>query len=254
MNRIVVAAMSVFVLLSSIFAQKQVLTPGKTVLQFYRLLKDKKYVEGFRLSVYRPAIEGLKPEEMKDLEADFARTFSEIPDKIEMAGEQINGDTAVVFLAYKGVEQPQQVALVLVNGEWLVGDKESLEIVRNQGAAYFFNARAAENETEIFRTLLKIVGSEALYSQRFQVYASLEELIRLNGVSKDIQDPAILGYRVTLSISSDKKTYYAQAIPVSYGKTGKLSFYADNAGIRAEDLKGGVASATSPLFQYNQFR
>jgi hypothetical protein len=235
--------------LSSVYAQKQTLTPGKTVVQFYRLLKEKKYIDGFKLSVYRWAVEGLKPEELKELEPDFTRTFSEIPDKIDTAGEQINGDTAVVFLKYKGADQPQPIGLVLVEGEWLVGDKESMQLVRTQGAGYFFNARVAENENEVFRLMLKIVGAEMIYSQKFQSYASMEELIKLSGVPKEIQDAATLGYRITLTLGADRKTYYAQATPVAYAKTGKLSFYADAEGVRAEDLKGGMASATSPLYQ-----
>jgi hypothetical protein len=248
MKQALLAAAIISLLLTDAPSQTADLTPAKTVAQFYRLLKEKKYVEGFRLSVYRVAVESLKPEELKDLEPDFARTFSGIPDKLEAAGEQITGDTATVFIKFKGSNDAQQIGLVKVDGQWLVGDKESLDLVRAQGATYFFNARVAENENEIYRLLLKLVGAEMLYQRRFGNYATIEELIKLSGVPKDIQDSAALGYRITFSLNTDKSVYYAQAVPVAYGKTGKLSFYADGGGIRAEDLKGGVASPTSPPY------
>ncbi len=250
MKRTLIAALFISLLFVPLLAQKQTLTPSKTALQFYRLLKDKKYTEGFRLSVYRWAVEGLKPDEIKDLESDFTRTFSAIPDRMEAAGEEVTGDTAVVLLKFAGAPEPQQVGLVLVDGEWLVGDKESLDLVRKQGATYFFNARIAENENETFRMLLRLVGAETIYLQKRGQIASLQDLIRLKGVPKDIEDADALGYRITLEVSSDKQSFFALATPLVYGRTGRLSFYADADGIRAEDLKGKPASANSPPFQF----
>ena len=85
-------------------AQKKAGTPTDTVISFYRGLKEKRYVEGFRHSVYRSAVEGLTPAELQDLEPDFARTFAAIPDKIEPSSERITGQTAMVAL----VVQPRQ--------------------------------------------------------------------------------------------------------------------------------------------------
>lgn len=250
MKRMAIVALFVSLLLAPTLAQKQTITPSKTALQFYRLLKDRKYAEGFHLSVYRWAVEGLKADEIKDLESDFARTFSQIPDRVEATGEKVTGDTAVVFLKFAGAVEPQQVGLVLVDGEWLVGDKESLDLVRRQGATYFFNARIAENENETFRMLLRLVGAETIYLQKRGQIASLQDLIRLNGVPKDIEDAAALGYKITLEVSSDKQSFFALATPTAYGRTGRLSFYADVEGIRAEDLKGKPASVNSPPFQF----
>src|ERR1700754_4437263 len=81
------------------FAQKGQ-TPTAAALSFYRALKEKRYVEGFRHSVYRGAVEGLSTAELQELEPDFARTFAQIPDKLEAQGEQVTGDTAVVTLKF----------------------------------------------------------------------------------------------------------------------------------------------------------
>src|SRR5260221_2109711 len=122
-------------------AQHKPGSPTDAALSFYRALKEKRYVEGFRHSVYRNAVEGLTPAELQDLEPDFARTFAGIPDKIEPGNEQISGQTATVSLKFGGAEEPQQVAMVRVGSEWLVGDKETLALVNAQGRAFFFNAR-----------------------------------------------------------------------------------------------------------------
>lgn len=225
-------------------------SPTQTVMNFYRALREKRYVEGFRQSIYRGAIDGLTPAELQDLEPDFARTFAAIPEKIEARGEQINSGDAIVFLKFDGVEKLEQVALIKIAGEWLVGDQESYTVVNSQGRAFFFNSRMAVNEGEAFDMLQRIIGAEVIYSAKFQGrIATLEELIRLGGVPKDIDDGEASGYRYALTISEDKKSFLASAIPTVYGKTGRLSFYADLDSIRAEDLKGQPANARSPIYQ-----
>ena len=54
---------------------------------------------------------------------------------------------------------------------------------------------------------------------------------------------------VILIVSADEKSFFVNALPTSYGKTGKVSFYGDISGVRGEDLKGQPASARSPVYQ-----
>jgi hypothetical protein len=225
-------------------------TPSQTALEFYRALKAKKYLEGFRVSVYRKAVEGLTPDELKDLEPDFSRTFSEIPDKIEVKDEKIDGDSALVSLKFEGTENLQPVGLIRSGGEWLVGDKETLELVKQQGKAFFFNTRITVNEAEAYEMLQRMVGAEYLYAKKFQGRnATLEELIKLGGVPKDLEDGTTSGYRFTLELRPDKSAFYARATPVAYGKTGRVSLYADVNGIRGADLKGKPAGPETPSFK-----
>jgi hypothetical protein len=236
--------------LSVMVAAQKPGSPTLTVMNFYRALREKRYVEGFRQSIYRVAIEGLSAAELQDLEPDFARTFTAIPEKIEPRGEQITGDSALVFLKFEGAEQLEQVALVKVGDEWIVGDKDSLAAVNSQGRSFFFNARMLVNEGEAFEMLQRIVGAEVIYSGKFEGrHATLQELIRLNGVPEDIEDGQTSGYRFTLAITDNKKSFFATASPTAYGKTGRLSFYADINGTHAEDLKGQPATAHSPIYQ-----
>ena len=223
-------------------------SPTQTTITFYRALKQKHYVEGFHHSVYRAAVEGLSQSELKDLEPDFTRTFTAIPDKIEPRDEQINGDTAVVKLKFEGMESPQEVALIRVGGEWLVGDQETLTLVRAQGRSFFFNARILVSETEAVEMLQRIIGAEVIYSQKFEGRcASLQELVKLGGVPKDIEDQSGT-YKFAFSLAADKKSFSATATPSNYGRSGRMSFYADLNGIRGEDLKGKPASASSPVY------
>jgi hypothetical protein len=250
MRKTVIVLLAGLLILPAAYGQKKGGSPTDAVMGFYQELKQKKYVEGFRLSIYKSAVEGLTEAELKELEPDFARAFSTIPEKIEPRGEQITGDTAVVFLKFEGIEQPQQVGLVRVDGDWLVGEKSDLDIVRSQGRQFFFNTRMSVNESEANEMLGRVIGAELIYSRKFEGrFASLEELIKLGGVPKDIEDHLSSGYRFTLTVSQDQRAFFAVAVPTLYGKTGRISFYADLTGVRGEDLKGQPATAKSPIYQ-----
>jgi hypothetical protein len=250
MKRILISFSTLLLLVAAAPAQKNSNSPTDTVITFYRALKEKRYVEGFRHSVYRSAVEGLTPAELQDLEPDFARTFSAIPDKIEPSGENTTGETATVSLKFGGAEEPQQVALVRVGSEWLVGDRETLAVVNSQGRAFFFSARMLVNEGEAYEMLQRIIGAETIYSRKFEgKNAPLQELIRLGGVPEDIEDGESGGYRFALTLSADEKSFFVTASPTAYGKTGKISFYADVSGVRGEDLKGQLATVRSPIYQ-----
>src|SRR5712692_8512728 len=83
MRRNIISVVVLIVLAVTALAQKKAGSPSEAVISFYRALKQKHYVDGFRHSVYRNAVEGLTAAELKDLEPDFAQTFAKIPDKIE---------------------------------------------------------------------------------------------------------------------------------------------------------------------------
>src|SRR5260370_37024546 len=99
--------MAVILTLSPVIAVAQAkVSPTQTAIEFYRALREKRYADGFRLSVYRGAVEGLSEADFKELEPEFARTFSAIPEKIEARAEKADGDSAVVFLKFDGIDQP----------------------------------------------------------------------------------------------------------------------------------------------------
>ena len=243
-----IAAILFSFLCPAVLAQGKSLSPTETALQFYRALRDKRYVEGFSRSVYRGAVEGLTPDDLHELEPDFVRTFSSIPAKVEPGEQKVEGDTATVFLKFEGIDEPQQVVLVKVNREWLVGDRDALAAVREQGRAFFFNTRMQVNEAEAYDLLLRVVSAQMLYGQRHQgVQISLSEMVKLGALPQDVEDGRASGYQFKITLSADAKSFIAVATPDVYGKTGRLSFYADSGGVRAEDLKGQPATIRSPV-------
>lgn len=249
MKRVVVIILLVLASTGQALAQNSKASPSETVLKFYKALKEKKYVEGFHHSIYRLAIEGLTPAELQDLESDFARTFSEIPDNIEVKSESINKDNAVVVLKFAGQEEVQTVALIREGKDWLVGDRESFAVVKQQGRAFFFNTRMEVNETETAKMLSRIYGAEIIYAKNFEgQYLEMAELIKRQAVPEDFSNGESNGYKIVVTVSSDKKNFTLTAIPMVYGKTGRLSFYVDPDGFRAEDLKGQPASKSSPIY------
>jgi hypothetical protein len=250
MTRSIISVTALLALALAAGAQQKHASPTDAALSFYRALKEKRYVEGFRHSVYRNAVEGLTPAELQELEPDFARTFSTIPEKIQARGEMITGQTATVSLKFEGSEDIQEVVLVRAGGDWLVGDQETLALVNAQGRAFFFNARMLVNESEAYEMLQRIIGAELIYSRRFQGRnIPLKDLVRLNAIPKDMEDGEASGYRFTVTVGTDEKSFSATATPTAYGKTGKVSFYADINGVRGDDLKGQPATVRSPIYR-----
>lgn len=225
-------------------------SPSQVVKKFYQHLRARHYAEGLRLSVYSPAIEGLSEEEMRDLEPEFARIIANLPAEIEPHGEQISGDEATVFVKSPQDKRMQEVALVRINGQWRVGDEQTYLLATREGRSFFFNARVRIGEAEAYEWILEILGAEAIYFKAKQRFTTLDELVGLGGVSKQLINGSESGYRFRLSVSDDGKGFRVLAVPAEYGRTGRLSFFVDQSNtIRAEDKEGQPATASSPLYR-----
>ena len=81
--------------------QPPVRSPSDTVREFYKAMREKRFREAFALSIYRPAIDPLKPQEFEELRPDFEKMALAIPVEVELGGEQISGDIATVFVKVK---------------------------------------------------------------------------------------------------------------------------------------------------------
>ncbi|MFN7947465.1 MAG: hypothetical protein U0Z53_19100 [Blastocatellia bacterium] len=225
-------------------------TPVAIVKKFYQQLHARKYVEGFRLSVYSPAVESLSPQEISELEPDFQRLAEHLPENVEISGEQISGDTATVFIKMPGADKTQEITLVRIDGHWRVGDRDTYRVVKKQGHDFFFNVRISVSENEAAEWLEEIFGAEIIYQKAKSKFTTLEELIQLGGVSKQLTSGAESGYRFELKLATDGQSFTVSAVPAEYGRTGRRSFFMDQTGvIRAEDRKGQPATAASSKFQ-----
>jgi hypothetical protein len=228
---------------SEAFAQNNsALTPTETVREFYRRMRERKFSEAFHLTIYTPAIEGLGAEEFDELRPDFERMAAAIPEKVEVSGEQISGSAATVFVKIadgnKSAEA-EPITLIREGGAWIIGDKDNQEIVRKSGKQFFFEARIETHHNEVQAMLQRINLAEQLYaSQHNNVFADMPALIATGLVPKDVEAPEGMGYRFHVSLAKDAKSWTAGAEPVRYKRTGRLSFFMDQTGIRSGDAGG----------------
>lgn len=226
-----------------VMAQTPARSPSATVLEFYKAMREKRFREAFALSIYKTAIDGLKPQEMEDLRPDFDLMAAAIPENVELNGEQISGDLATVFVKVPNMNdpagQPEPVTLMLVNNEWIIGDKENQAVVKKAGNAFFFNLRITTHQNDATDMLQKISVAELIYSKQHDgAFGDLVALIGAGLIPKDIEGTETTGYRFHITLGKDAKTFTANAEPAQYGRTGKLSFYMDQGGIRSGDNAG----------------
>lgn len=224
-------------------AQTTQRSPSDTVREFYRAMREQRFREAFALSIYRPAIDGLKPAEFDELRPDFEKMAGAIPAKVDINGEQISGDTATVFVKVPNggdtAEKAEPVMLMRVGGAWIIGDKENSDIVRKAGKDFFFNARIDTHHSEVQSMLQRIRLMELAYSQQHTgLFADLPTLIATGLLPKDLEGTESTGYRFHIAVASDKRSFTAGAEPASYGRTGRLSFFLDQSGIRSGDVGG----------------
>jgi len=97
------------------------------------------------------------------------------------------------------------------------------------------------NESIAKSLLRTVVSAEATFqsTKGDGRYGSLEELLSEGLVSKDLVDK--YGYKIEMIVSPNK--FEATAIPLEYGKTGRLSYFVDETGVlRGGDHGGGAAT------------
>jgi hypothetical protein len=231
---------------SPVIAQNPPRTPAETTRVFYSMMREKKYREAFAMSIYQPAMEGLTAQEFDELRPDFdkmAQALAEkLPPNIDVSGEQISGDLATVFVKVldpDGKEKIEPATLIKVANTWVIGDKESLELVKKAGKKFFFEARITAHHNDVQDMMTRISLAQVLYSQSHNgMFGTMAELVAGGLVPKDIEGVESTGYRFAINRSADGKSWYATAEPLQYGRSGRLSFYLDASGVRSGDEVG----------------
>jgi hypothetical protein len=221
-------------------------TPTEVTREFYKLMRDKKFREAFAVSIYRYALEGLSQQEFDDLRPDFENMASAVGQGIQspdfITGEQISGDTAAVFLRVPspdGKEKTEPIALMKLDNVWVIGDKDSLALVKKQGKKFFFEARINAHHSDVQDMLTRITLVQVIYSQGHNgLFGNMAELIAAGLIPKDIEGSESTGYRFQIVRAPDGKSWYATAEPTQYGRMGRLSFYLDASGVRSGDVGG----------------
>lgn len=231
---------------SSTAAAQAARTPSEVTREFYRLMRDKKFREAFAISIYRYALEGLSQQEFDDLRPDFEKMASAVGEGIQspdfITGEQISGDTAAVFLRVPspdGKEKTEPVPLMKLDNMWIIGDKDSLALVKKQGKKFFFETRINAHHSDVQDMLTRITLAQVVYSQGHNgLFGNMAELVAAGLVPKDIEGIESTGYRFQVVRAPDGKSWYATAEPTEYGRMGRLSFFLDASGVRSGDVGG----------------
>ncbi|MGI8468489.1 MAG: hypothetical protein ACR2N3_08555 [Pyrinomonadaceae bacterium] len=226
-------------------------SPADTIRIFYKNLREKRFREAMLMTNLRVAVEGLTDAEMQDLNADFEPLSAQVPAELQISGEIITGDKAVVTVKMPnddtGVLEDKVFNLQRENDVWvyLMADEATESAAKKEGKNYFFTLRLEVHHSEAQSMLERITRAEMVYAmQNGGLYTDMPTLITQGLLPDDAQNSASTGYRYTLAVSSDKKKYTANAEPAIYGKTGKLSFFIQvddkgkSSGIKSKDNNG----------------
>ncbi|HXS02387.1 MAG TPA: hypothetical protein VN724_17585 [Pyrinomonadaceae bacterium] len=99
-----------------------------------------------------------------------------------------------------------------------------------------------QNERMAIGMMYTILSAEEQYKQKNAgAYATLEELMAADLVPKDMIERS--GYKFDLTVSGDK--FEVSAVPLEYGKSGRLSLFLDQTHILRGGDKSGVAASSS---------
>lgn len=127
---------------------------------------------------------------------------------------------------------------------------KSLVITTIAGIASAENPPATvKNERQAMSMLYSITGAQRSYKENGKSgYGSLEDLIAAELISKDTLDKS--GYKFEVRLVPDG--YEISAVPLEYGKTGKLSFFMTHEThlVYGGDHGGAPASASDPPIGY----
>lgn len=216
-------------------------SPSDAVRRFYKALSEKRFRDALMMSVYAQAIEGLSNKDFDELRPDF-ENLATGAEKIEIKGEQVSGEQATVFVKLKDdspAAPPLPVQMRRVKGNWIIYDEDVERAVKKEGNKFFFNARIKAHEDDVQNMLVRVAQAQLVYSsQHGGTFADLQTLTKEKLLPEDILTSQSTGYNFRITLSGDKKSYTAGAVPALYGRTGTQSFFMDPKGIQKADTGG----------------
>ena len=101
--------------------------------------------DAWAITIYKSAVEGLTTEEMEDLRPTFEEQAAAIPEQVEITGEQISGNNAIVYVKVPSGPDATQITskptnLINSGGVWIIGSEADQAIVKKAGRRYFLDA------------------------------------------------------------------------------------------------------------------
>src|SRR5258707_8798369 len=144
-------------------------TPSDVVREFYKAMREHRFKDAWSMTVYKPAVDGLTADEMEDLRSGiFEAQAAQVPEQIEITGEQIEGNTAQGFVKVPPTESSPQVIskpadLINSGGVWIIGTEAEQALVKKTGRRYFLDAVIDLNQNSMEEFLKNLVGLEAIF-------------------------------------------------------------------------------------------
>lgn len=231
-------------------------SPADTVRVFYAKLREGKFREAMFLTNLRPAIEGLTEAELKDLQVDFNSLAGQVPANLEINGEIIVGEKATVTAnlpdEQTGAKKLQKINLRLDGENWilLMVEEADEKVVQKEGKNYFFALRLNVRHEEAKEMLNRIAKAQMVYAaQNGDIYADLQTLIDNNLLPADIKNAESVGYKYEIFLLNDRGKYRVSAVPLVYGKSGKLSFGFESDGRKFPVIKSADNSGKAVNFK-----
>ncbi|PYT01333.1 MAG: hypothetical protein DMF63_00330 [Acidobacteria bacterium] len=213
--------------------------PADTVRAFYEALREKRFRQAIFLTNLRPAVEGLTDDELKEFQLDFESIAKYVPAQLEINGEITSGNKATVTAKLPNEdldkEEIQQIKLRKQNDVWIIQtvDESAEKKIKQQGKNYFPALRIETHQDDAREMLDRVAKAQMAFSATNQgLYGDMNALINAHFLPEDIRSSESTGYLYTVSVSSDRHSYSAEAVPAVYGKSGKLSFKVE------QDAKG----------------
>ena len=207
-------------------------SPAETVRAFYKYLREKKFREAIVLTNLRPAVEGLTDTELREFQLDFERIAVNVPADIQINGEIISGDTAMVTANLPtnddlDASQVQEIKLRRDNGVWVVltVDDAAEAKIKEEGKNYFYSLKIDSHQDDAREMLERISKAQMAFAAANRgIYGEIGELVRDELLAKDVTTSDSTGYNYAVKVFDDGKKYSATATPAVYGKTGRLTF------------------------------
>lgn len=209
-------------------------SPADTVRAFYTALREKKFRDAIFLTNLRPAVEGLTDTELKEFQVDFEAIAKHVPPEIQINGEIVTGDDAVVTAKLPtedlDKEEIQEIKLRKNGDVWVIltVDETAEKRIKQQGKNYFPELRIETHQDEARDMLDRVAKAQMAFASTNQGnYGDINALVAAGFLPADIRSSESTGYVYGIDVSPDKKSYSASALPAVYGKTGRLSFSVD---------------------------
>jgi hypothetical protein len=205
--------------------------PADTVRAFYAKLREKRIREAIYLTNLRPAIEGLTDDELKEFSVDFEAIAKRVPAELQINGEIVSGDNATVTANLPNDDddfEPQQIRLKK-NGEFwtiLTVDAAAEAIIKKEGKNYLRQLKIETHQEDAKAMLERVAKAQMVHATQNQgKFGEIGKLIELGLLPEDIKTAESTGYNYEIVLLADGSSYYANAIPAEYGKSGTNSYF-----------------------------